>query len=300
MENENSSFYCPITQEIFFDPVFLTCNKEHMFEKETLLNWIEEYNQTCPVCNLPVEDDNAIQMAVEKKNAINEAINKQEINANDQYLPRYVLFNLLIDSSNTMPLPQIEKLLEYHAGSQISQMTKDNLVLKKDYLIAFALKIWPDLMAYFLWQSIQTSKLQMVVQRLIKLKSFNEITINQLISKKNGDELYHHSISYLLLNSVDGRRILSDSISLRELIGEKLSTNLLNQFSHENTYKGTLYYLLTTEVGKQILKQYSSLRDKIDPISLAKQIADGPHKGQFLGDLYGLIFENSLNKTLSP
>ncbi len=298
MENEISSFCCPITQKIFFDPVFLACNKKHVFEKESLLNRMEEYNQ-CPLCNHPVEDDNEIQMAVEIKNAINEAINKQEINAYDQYLPRYVLFNLLIGSSDTMPLSRIEKLLEYHAGSQIPLMTKDNLVSKKDYLIAFSLKIWPDLMVYFLWQSIQISKLQIVVEKLIKLKCFNEITINQLISKKNGDELHHHSISYLLLDSVDGRKILSDNILLRELIGETLSKNILNQFLHENTHKGTLYYLLISEVGNKILSEYSNLRDKIDPIALSKQIVDGPEKGVSFGDLYKRIFPDPPEKKFS-
>ena len=193
-----------------------------------------------------------------------------------------------------MPLLRIEKLLKHHAASQKiflqEDLMEDNLVPKKKYLIACALKIWPELMAYFLWESIQIAKLQTIVQTLIKLKAFNEITINQSISKKIGNDLHYYSIAYLLLGNVEGRKILKADGSLCELIGEKLSSNLLNQFLHENTHEGTLYYLLTDELGKEILSKHQSLKEKIDEATLSKQIDLGPYLGHSLQDLHDKIY----------
>lgn len=167
----------------------------------------------------------------------------------------------------------------------------------------------PELLAYFLWKCTlaTTEEIETVIKKLIDLEAFNKTTINQIFVSNtffNRQQLY--SVSYLLLSNAEGRKILKENQSLRDLIGEELSENHIKQFVHQNTHEGVLYYLLADEeVGQKLLKEYPNFREKIDKIVsldktvLAKQIADGPHKGQSLGDLYELIFPHSLNKTFA-
>ncbi|WP_342146482.1 hypothetical protein [Rickettsiella endosymbiont of Aleochara curtula] len=169
------------------------------------------------------------------------------------------------------------------------------------HLIRKELKNTSQLIAYFLWRStsISTDKIETIFNNLIDLDAFDKITLNQTFSQKFLDRQQVYSVSYLLLSSAEGRKILNENQSLCDLIGENLSENLLKQFVHKDTHEGTLYYLLTSEVGNKILSEYSSLRDKIDPSVLAKQIVDGPEKGVSFGDLYKRIFPDPPEKKFS-
>lgn len=177
-------------------------------------------------------------------------------------------------------------------------------------LIVDELKNTPKSIAYFLWKCTleSTDKIETVINRLIELNAFNEITINQTysISQKFLDKQQIFSVPYLLISNAEGRNTLKENELLRKLIGKYLSLDILKQCVHKDTHDGTLYYLLTDELGKQILKQYTILQENIskildsDKTLLSKEILDGPHKGQSFGNLYEYIFPNSLNKTISP
>lgn len=253
--------YCCLTQLVFYDPVILPC--KHVFEKEALDDYLEE-NQFCPDCKEPITDDDQIQFATDKKNAVNAFIKEAPLNSQNQYIPRYYLFNLLtkqLDADTRLILNELERK--------------------------------PELMAYFLWKCTVSSfstELGVVVSNLINLQAFNEITINQAITKKLANIQQIHSASYLLLSNLEAREVLKTNTDLSDLIGEKLSANLLNQFVHAETHEGTLYYLLADEVGQKILVNHPNLKDRINHTSLSKTIISGQQKGKSLRVLYNELF----------
>ena len=136
----------------------------------------------------------------------------------------------------------------------------------------------PELLAYFLWKCTlaSTEEIETIIKKLIDLEAFNKTTINQIFVSNtffNRQQLY--SVSYLLLSNAEGRKILKENQSLRDLIGEELSESLLNQFVSKDTHEGTLYYLLTDPLGQEILKKHIKLQEKIFEIDKSDQI----HKG---------------------
>ena len=312
MLQEESPYVCPISKKFFFDPVYLLCNdKKHIFEKEALQDKLAE-NLNCPKCKIPLDSKNQILEANDMKKSIYEAIQKNQLMVCNQYLPREVIFSLLCEGKLKMPLTTIEKILNYNYTHQklelkenLSFIFLDNFTTKKQKLILYALKIQPQLMAYFLRNSIQTCQLKLIVKKLTDIKgAFNEITINQFITHTTANQQEFNSVSYLLLSNVEGREILKENSALCTLIGERLSEDSLKQFVNQTTHKGTLYYLLTDEeVGQKILKNHKNLRDKMSYIGktlLSKQIIDGPDKGQTLQNLYNQVINStSLTKRLT-
>lgn len=304
MPQENH-YVCPISKKIFFDPVYLLCNdKKHIFEKEVLQDKLAD-NPNCPECNVPIESKKQIQEASEIKKNVNEAIQKNLLLADQQYLPRQVIFSLLNENKLIMPLARIEQILKYKhqelkQKDDLNFIFLDNFITKKQKLVLFALKIQPQLMPYILNYSIQTSQLKTIVKRLMDIKgAFNEKTINAFITYKTANQQELSSVSYMLLFNVEGREILKENKALRTLIGEKLSETSLKQFVNQTTHKSTLYYLLTDEdVGQKILKNHTCLQEKISFIgeTLSKKIIDGPDKGYSLQDLYNKVFDLSVSR----
>lgn len=171
---------------------------------------------------------------------------------------------------------------------------------KEKNLISTALENQPGLLAYFLNEcnSLSSAKIEVVLKNLIKLKAFNAITINQSIAVDT-TPAQHHSVSYLLLSSVEGRKILNENPQLGDLIGEELTIDQLQQFVNGTRYDGILYYLLTDEVGREILKKHATLQEKILKIDeepckiLSREITGGPHKGKVFRDLFENILTDS-------
>lgn len=170
-------------------------------------------------------------------------------------------------------------------------VTNTPLSVKDKNLISEKLKSKPELTAHFLFECtlLRSNEIEAIINKLINLGAFNEITINQSVTKKVVNTQLTYSVSYLLLSNLEGREILRKNTTLCALIGEKLSPDLLNQFVGD-THEGTLYYLLTDEIGKTILNEYPALKDKIDKNLLSRQITLGPHRENCLQDLYDKMF----------
>ncbi len=293
-----NSYFCPLSKKIFFDPVSLPCCNGN-FEKEFLQDKLDE-KLNCPNCDSPVTSENQIQPATEIKTAVSLAIQNGELLSKDQYLPNYVIFNLFTNNNLVMPLSQIENLVKFQDSERkYNYILNDNITPKKDKLILYALKVYPELMAYFLWQAMQTSCLGNVIQQLIDLDAFDEITLNQSISKKIGEqhEVYIYTVTYLLLANAEGRKKLEETPKLR-LLFRHLTEEHLKQFVHKNTHKGILYYLLINEeAGQKILKENQKLQKIMNETSIQEllqstRIIDGPSKGLFLWDLYKPLLPN--------
>lgn len=173
-------------------------------------------------------------------------------------------------------------------------------IVKEKNLISTALENQPGLLAYFLNEcnSLSSTKIEVVLKNLIKLKAFNAITINQSIVVDT-TPAQRYSVSYLLLSSVEGRKILNENPQLCDLIGEELTIDQLQQFVNGTSYDGILYYLLTDEVGREILKKHSTLQEKVLEIDeepykiLSIEITGGPHKGKVFRDLFENLLTNS-------
>ena len=266
---KKNSYSCPITHNVFSDPVKLPCGD--IFEKEALFDFLEK-EQVCPSCNKLVTDDKQIQSAFEMNKTIESAIKTGELNEEDRYVPRLNLFNYLLDDSG-----------------------------KNEDLIREKLLNTPQLMAYFLWECKFSSNTETIINKLSDLNVFTEITINQSIIKKIANRQENYSVSYLLLSTLEGRKTLNKNPKLCELIDEKLSEDFLKQFIHDDTHEGTLYYLLDVEIGKKILTNYPSLKDKImhNKNLLLRPIISGEHKGKSLHDLYDALFPSVSTRPLA-
>jgi hypothetical protein len=162
----------------------------------------------------------------------------------------------------------------------------------------------PKLLVDFLYNStfLKSEEIKANLNKLINLQAFNDQTIQQSASKQIFNTQQNYSVIYLLLASAENRDILKENPALCDLIGEKLSEDLLKQFKYDS-HEGILYYLLTNELGQEILK-HTVLQKKIEQIDktdgiLSKQIVNGPYKGRSFCDLYEHLFPNTLHETLT-
>lgn len=301
-------YVCPLSGKIFFDPVILLGCK-HTFEEEPLRDELNK-KSNCPDCGISIKNESQIHPDENLKKEIVTAIQAGVLPASEQYLPRYLLFNLLANKKlSSMPLAQIETILknEYQEIKKndikdLNALFLDPFKPKKEKLIVCALNTQPQRMAYFLRESIKESMLAHIVKKLLDIGAFNETTINQAISEKVIHQEQFYSVSYLLLSNVEGRTILKENPALRRLIGEKLAEEYIQQFLCPNRHEGTLYYLLSDEVGRGIVVQYSSLQEKIkklDKTVLTRTIVNGPNQGKTLESFYKELFPDAASSGLT-
>jgi hypothetical protein len=256
---------CPITHQIFFDPVCVESkpanNKEgescrHYFERSGITQWMKN-NANCPCCRQPIVEIRDPD-TIFKRNF--ESALKQNPNLhNERYYDLSLLINAFV-SNNTKLLNKFISLFE--ASSILFNRASDD----EKYL--------PGITAVTIFSFYKTG-----LDNLYKNKKLR----NSILSKglnaviQDGPSKGTSAVFWLAITQ-DGRKILVEDPILRD----KITAEGLNAIALDGAIKSTsaLSWLAATSEGQRILVEDKILRDKITAEALNAVEVNEPHKGK--------------------
>jgi len=237
---------CPITTQIFFDPVSIN-NCSHTFEHEAISTWCDSHhNPLCPVCRAPI-------LGLLPAIVVNGVVELTLANHPTLQNQRYFKLEYLKSALHNNEIAKLDKLLNMLKTSEYLNRASE----ESDYEDINALMV-----------------LSMFPEIIIRDRQLKQAITPQglnLISKMGMSPLHW------LLATTRGLALFVQDNELRA----KISSEGLNTIAKEEGIKGLsgLYWLTKTLAGRDLLARDDVLRAKITRVGLNSIRAAGSHKG---------------------
>lgn len=240
------SFKCPISDQIFLEPV-ITAECKHKFERSSIEEWCKgKAHPTCPICRKELDTNpqgkNNFISADPLIAEIIQALADKNPKINDERYFNIHLFNLILEQGNSDRLRNMINVLRSSA-KLLNQVVEDEKSQGTSPLY--------HLVTHKNGLSILSSDSAL-------RKNINSIHLNALL--ENGVN-QGKSILYLLVSNESGRQLLLKDPLLRSKITYE-SLNRIIQIGIDKNLS-VLHWLINTESGRQILLKDSLLLGKI-------------------------------------